>query len=57
MRARVDPAGSAPEWSGYGWVFGGSYRHSCEQRGHAVRRVVAVGNTYPYLGFRCVRGL
>jgi serine/threonine protein kinase len=49
----VDADGMAPPEPGYAWVFGGSYKHRCEQEGHFPRTSVAVGKSYEYLGFRC----
>jgi hypothetical protein len=49
----VDADGMTPPEPGYAWVFGGSYKHRCEQDGHFPRTSVAVGKSYEYLGFRC----
>lgn len=60
----LDLVGNAWEWTdpercvrapepGYAWVFGGSFRHPCEQDGGIPRTQVAGGKEYLYLGFRC----
>jgi len=60
----LDMVGNVWEWSvddarvphpetGYAWVFGGSFKHRCDQEGRLARTSVAVGKSYEYLGFRC----
>jgi serine/threonine protein kinase len=49
----VDDARMPHPESGYAWVFGGSFKHRCDQEGHLARTSVAAGKSYEYLGFRC----
>jgi formylglycine-generating enzyme required for sulfatase activity len=48
----ADPNDEAPD-SGYTWVFGGSFKHACQQNGGIARTNVNTNNSYAYLGFRC----
>ncbi len=60
----LDLLGNVWEWTvddalkphpepGYAWVFGGSFKHRCDQEGRLARTSVAIGKSYEYLGFRC----
>lgn len=51
----TDPRQSKPD-EGATWVFGGSYRHAPMANGTIARTMVATGNSYGYLGFRCAAG-
>ncbi len=60
----LDLVGNVWEWTfgeslqkeleeGYAWVYGGSYKHSVVGDDGIAETQVLVGNSYPYLGFRC----
>ncbi|MDB4968733.1 MAG: hypothetical protein JWN44_4422 [Myxococcales bacterium] len=60
----LDLVGNVWEWTepdpradasldGQVWVYGGSFRHGCEQQGALPRTRVMATKSYAYLGFRC----